>query len=377
MSDEGYERVEAAIRLEPTDRVPVVPTLLAEAAAGLTGTLQGDMVSDNTLLIDTLFKLFDEYGGWDAICPGFSLPIQMQVTGGFPMKMRVSGQDLAPDIPTQLDEQEILQVEDYDKITEIGFDAFYREDYLWRVTKATSDEATDCMAQLMSADALFTECCRKRNISRLPAGNGVHPFFALSLMRSMVPFTQDIYYNPEPVERAIQRMTDDLIAAKIEEMKSWETNIWLLTEERAGGYFFSPKMFERFWWPYTKKIVEAMWEHGVVTMFHLDTCWDKNLAYFKELPRGSTVLEVDGTTDLALAKEILNDHACLKGDVPAALLALGSPDEVASYCKEKIDIVGAGGGYILSTGCCVPPNVKPENFRAMIDTAKNYRGKGR
>ncbi|MBT4518795.1 MAG: hypothetical protein HOC23_02220 [Halieaceae bacterium] len=375
MSNEGYERVQTAMRLEPTDRIPVVPTLLPEPAAGLAGVLLGDMVKDNTLVVETIFKVFDEYGGWDAIYPGFYIPIQLQVMGNFPMKMSISGQELAPDIPFQLNEQEILQVEDYDRIAEIGYDKFFQEDYLWRITKATPDEVKKHMDQLIAADGLFTRCCANRNISRLFTGNGTHPFFTLSLMRSMVPFTQDVYYNPEPVERALQRMTDDLIAAKLAEMKHWDSNIWLFTEERAGGYFFSPKMFERFWWPYTRQIVEAMWEHGIVTLFHLDTCWDKNLAYFKQLPRGSIALELDGTTDLALAKEILNDHACLKGDVPAALLALGTPEEVASYCKEKIDIVGAGGGYILGTGCSVPPNVKPENFRAMIDTAKNYRPK--
>ncbi|MDP6244203.1 MAG: uroporphyrinogen decarboxylase family protein, partial [Myxococcota bacterium] len=105
-------------------------------------------------------------------------------------------------------------------------------------------------------------------------------------------------------------------------------------------------------------------------LFHLDTSFDKNMKYFRQLPRGSAILELDSTTDIFAAKEVLRDHLCLKGDVPAALLATGTPEEVESYCQRLLREVGGDGGFILGTGCSVPPNAKPENFRAMIETGK-------
>ena len=371
----GDERIAAAIRLEETDRVPVVPTLLPEPAAGLAGKLQGDLATDNSVVVDTVFKVFDEFGGWDALYPACYIPVQLQLMGIFPMKISIPGQELANDIPFQLDEEEILQPDDYDKITEMGYEAFFQEDFLWRVTRVAREEYQGLMDQLMIGGAMMLEGCAQRGVTPLFLDHGLHPFFSLSLMRSMVSFTQDVYYNPEPVERALNRMTEDMISKKVEEVKATGINVWLCAEERAGGYFFSPKMFERFWWPYTKRMVESLWEEGIVTMFHLDTCWEKNLPYFKELPKGSFVLQLDGTTDLFKVKEILGGHCCIMGDVPAALLSLGKPDEVENYCKQRIDIVGAGGGYILGTGCSVPPNAKPENFRAMIETARNYPGR--
>jgi len=118
--------------------------------------------------------------------------------------------------------------------------------------------------------------------------------------------------------------------------------------------------------------VDAFWSEGIVTLFHLDQCWDKNIPYFKRLPRGSAVLELDSTTDIFQAKEILRDHLCFHGDVPAALLSIGSPEEVEAYCKRLIHEVGGDGGLILGSGCGVPPDVRPENFRALIDTGKEY-----
>ncbi len=72
------------------------------------------------------------------------------------------------------------------------------------------------------------------------------------------------------------------------------------------------------------------------------------------------------------AKDALRGHLCLHGDLPAALLSIGTPADVASYCKRLIDEVGRDGGFILGSGCSVPANVKPENFRSMIETGKGY-----
>ena len=49
-----------------------------------------------------------------------------------------------------------------------------------------------------------------------------------------------------------------------------------------------------------------------------------------------------------------------------------APEEVESYCKKLIDVVGEGGGFILSSGCTVPVDCKIENLKAMVDTAKSY-----
>ena len=123
--------------------------------------------------------------------------------------------------------------------------------------------------------------------------------------------------------------------------------------------------------------MEAFWSEGIVTIFHLDQCWDKNLPYFKRLPKGSAIIELDSLTDIFSAKELLRGHLSIHGDVPAALLTIGKPEEVEAYCKKLIDEVGGDGGFILGSGCSVPCNVKAENFRAMIETGKNYELSGK
>ncbi len=369
----GTERLWAAIRLEKTDRVPIVPQLMPEPAAHLTGTTLARVAADNAAALDAILKTFDEYGGWDSIYPGAYTPLQLQALGADPMKVRIPGRDLPDDYMWQLVEEEVLQPQDYDKISEMGFDRFYHEDYLARISNLTKDDVNREMGALLTTGVRFLAECDKRKVKPFFMGTGMHPFFTLSLMRSMVAFTKDLYYHPEPVERAIKRMTADVIASQIPFAKEFGLGTLLITEERACAYFYPPRVFERFWWPYTKQIVSAFWSEGIVTIFHLDQCWDKNIRYFCELPKGSFVLELDSKTDIFAAKDVLRGHACFHGDVPAALLSVGTPDEVRDYCRRLISGAGDDGGLILGSGCAVPCNVKPENFRAMIETGKNTK----
>ena len=51
------------------------------------------------------------------------------------------------------------------------------------------------------------------------------------------------------------------------------------------------------------------------------------------------------------------------------MLAYGTPDEVAAY-SEKLVQMGMKGGFMLSSGCEVPLNAKPENVKAMMDVLR-------
>jgi uroporphyrinogen decarboxylase len=139
---------------------------------------------------------------------------------------------------------------------------------------------------------------------------------------------------------------------------------------RSSASFISPKMFERFVLPSLIEMVEAFHKSGVVSVLHCDGNWTPRLPYLRCLPRASCVVELDGTTDIFKAKEILGDWLCLKGDVPATLLAQGEPDQVSEYCQNLIRRVGLDGGFILSSGCEVPMDARPENVAALIRSAR-------
>jgi uroporphyrinogen-III decarboxylase len=94
------------------------------------------------------------------------------------------------------------------------------------------------------------------------------------------------------------------------------------------------------------------------------------LEIIKDLPKGKTAWLFD-IIDIAKAKKMLGDIACIGGTMPIPLLSIGTPQQVKEHIKECIDSAGKGGGYIMANGAFFD-QVKPENLKAMVDFTKEY-----
>jgi uroporphyrinogen-III decarboxylase len=273
----------------------------------------------------------------------------------------------------QVIEKEVLAIDEYDRIAEEGWHKFYYEDYVYRISRLKN--RSDTQREMKKLEDLGQAASRewgKRGVKNLCGSIDFHPFFKLSLMRSMVKFTEDLYYRGDIVEKALRRMTDDMIPPLVETCKKTGLKVAAFVEERASAFYYPLKVFERFWWPYTEKIVDALFSEGIVLVMHLDTNWDKNVPYFKRLPKGSVVLELDSMTDIFQAKKVLEGHQAFHGDVSPSLQSIGTPEDIADYCKRLIDEVGYDGGLVLGVGCEVAPDCTRDNFRAMLETARTY-----
>ena len=367
------ERMTAAMNLEEPDRVPIAPIVGMDLPVAYYGLSSAEAHIEPIKGLDAMIKFFDEFGGWDGYT---TLPLYKKgyLLGGF--KFKAPGQEL-PDGPNyfgQFDEGEWMKVEDYKTVTDVGWYKFVSDEYIYRITDWTPEDVENARKQFFALGFKGAqEWVIKRKIGMRVGANRVHPFFTLSLNRSLLKFTQDLYYRPELVDAALDRMTDELIKTVAAQCKRNRSNVVFIPEERAEGAIYPLKIFERFWWPYTKRIVEGLYDEGIITWLHLDQCWDLNIPYFKELPRASCVIDLDGLTDIFRAKEILKDHLCIMSDVSASLFSIGTPKQVEDYVKKLIDKLGVDGGHILSSGCEVPPNCRPENFKVFLKTGKTYQ----
>jgi len=365
------ERITAAMNLEKQDRVPIVPLVGMDLAATYYKLNTVEMHKDPIKGLDIMLKFFDEFGGWDGHTT-FPLVKSAYIISGF--KVKAPGQELPDNYFAQFDEGEWMKVEDYKTIADIGWSKFVSNEYIYRISDWTPEDVDKARKEfwklLLKA---IEEWVVKRKTGLRTGTSRTHPFFTLSLSRSMIKFTQDLYYRPELVEAALDTMTDEYIKHTVSQMKYTGGNVAYIPEERAEGAIYPLKIFERFWWPYTKRIVEGLNDKGITPWFHLDQCWDLNIPYFKELPRASCILDFDGLTDIFRAKKILKNHLCLMSDVSASLFSIGTPKQVEDYVKKLIDKLGVDGGHILASGCEVPPDCKPENFKAFLKTGKTYQ----
>jgi uroporphyrinogen-III decarboxylase len=143
-----------------------------------------------------------------------------------------------------------------------------------------------------------------------------------------------------------------------------------MTNTRGSDDFISNAQFDKFYWPTFKKLVVELCNRGATPYIFFEGCFDSRIEYLLEFPKRKFVARFD-TSDIFRAKGILKDHCCIEGNVPSFLLQIGTKDEVITYCKKLIDVVGKDGGYILSPRSSVE-EVKLENLKAMIEFTKEY-----
>jgi methylmalonyl-CoA mutase cobalamin-binding domain/chain len=367
------ERMAAAIMLEPVDRHPVFPIMFT-APVRLYGMTQGEAWRDHDKAREAILWCYNEFGYDTLSKPNYYYPMLPGTFCGAPVRNLIPGRQLPEDALYQIDERVLFPREDYDKIAALGWNAYWEEYY--EVMSGKSREKLVTMQEL--SNRFYTEDMRVCEEEGAPVFLGVavdSVLMAFSLCRTLVEFTRDLYEAPEKVEAAMRASVDDLIANAVQVCRNNGKMTAFIVLERGSGFYYPLEIFERFEWPFLKAYVDAFISEGILPWMHFDTDWGINLPYLKKLPARSCVCDLDGMTDIFMAKEILGGHMCISGDVPAALLTLGSPEEVEDYCRRLIDEVGDGGGFMLTSGCECPVNVRPENLRAMVETGRKYQGK--
>lgn len=359
--NERLKRIRTAIELGKPDRVPVV--LQATAfCANYMGVGLADFCSSPVLSSNSILKTIDSLGEVDGITFAQMNPrlLSMDTLS----RVKVPGAELPESTMWQVDEQELMKTEDYDFIIDKGLNIFLQTEYFPK-------RMDNLMAKLGPTFGFLGKSLKNARaagvVTTMPVAASI-PFEMFSGGRSIAKFSRDLFKMPEKVVAAIEAAMPDIIAGAKKVIGMAKPFGVMVPMGRASGGFLSRKMQEKFAFPYFKKLVESIVEEGVYAMLHLDSNWDRDIDFFREMPKGKCVFQADGSTNIYKLKEILGGHICIQGDVPAALLTLGTPDEVYNYSVKLIRDIGPSG-FILASGCEVPPNAKPENVVAMITAA--------
>lgn len=373
------QRFEAAINLREPDRVPICPLGMLFSAPYVGMTME-TYYSDLNAAVSAQRRVFADLGGWDVMgLSGSTMTDPFPLLTIFPNKMKRPGKELPPDAIMQFDESEpAMFVDDYDIIIKKGWNHFFFNHLLPRIQPGYGGHlfgTIKAILRLMSFIRVYKKDVRyweNRGIPVLVGVPCVVPYEMFSTARTLKQFILDLYRCPEKVIAAMNAAMPDTIKSALRGARSIGVPRVFLASERGAGNMTSPTHFEQFYLPWLKQLVDALVGENITPLLHFDGDWTRHLPYLKELPQGKCILDLDSTTDIFKAKDLLGDHMCIMGDVPASLLSLGTPEEVETYCRKLIDHVGKDGGFILSSGCTVPYNAKIENLKAMINTGKNY-----
>ncbi len=358
---ERMGRLHTAVALGTPDRVPL--SLVMDAFAARTmGVKLSDFVRDIDVAGQAMLSTMELLGDVDSIQFAAYMPQVLGMLWLAPVKL--PGRDLPEDSLWQLDEQVRIVPEDYDRILSEGWRPWFGQ-YIGRHL----GEAAAAGQTLQEAGPRWAGEYMKRGYAVFSPMTVDHPFEHLCGGRSVKEFMLDLYHIPDKV----QAVMDVMMADKREQTRHVVRAVgpigYWVGGWRTAPEFLSPRLWDRFVWPYLKELVDIVAEEGGTPVLHFDANWDREIERLKDLPRAKCVLALDGKTDIFRAKKILGGHMCLLGDVPPALLTLGTSDEVRAYCDRLLTEVGPDG-FIIAQGCAIPPDAKFENVKAMVDSVQ-------
>jgi uroporphyrinogen-III decarboxylase len=197
------------------------------------------------------------------------------------------------------------------------------------------------------------------------------PFDALAdVLRGLRGSLLDCRRQPDKVLAACEALVPEQInfaLATADPLKRWP--VFVPTHKAC---FMSPKQFDKFYWPSFKKVLEGVIAAGHSVRAYLEGDWGPHWHHMLELPKGKILCDIDNQGDIFRAKKEIGHHQCIAGGVKNTQLILGTPEEVRQQVKLLCETVGQGGGFIVSGGCNIGYETKPENLRAMADAIMEF-----
>jgi uroporphyrinogen decarboxylase len=173
--------------------------------------------------------------------------------------------------------------------------------------------------------------------------------------------------EPEAIHRALDLAADALISFG-KACVDAGADLLHCGDSLASCDVISPADYEEWAFPYERKVLQAWKEYGAKTLLHI--CGDSSKVLDLYAQTGADIIEVDHKVDLALARRIVGDRACVIGNVdPVTVLLQGTPERVRAASQECLE-AGRGRGYVLGSGCVVPRITPIENVRAMVQAAR-------
>jgi uroporphyrinogen-III decarboxylase len=180
----------------------------------------------------------------------------------------------------------------------------------------------------------------------------------------------DIYRQPDKLLQAMDALVPLMIGMGIANAQQSGNPLVFIPLHKGADGFLSDEQFKKFYWPTLKEVILGLIEGGCIPLPALEGHWETRLEVVQDVPKGKTLWMVD-QSDMAKVKKTLGKNACLLGNVPSAMLSLGTPQDVKDYVKKLIDTGGKNGGLIVCNGAFFD-QAKAENVKAMVDAAKEY-----
>jgi uroporphyrinogen decarboxylase len=199
------------------------------------------------------------------------------------------------------------------------------------------------------------------------------PFTLAALLRGVENFCLDLLDAPDRARGLIAACAQFSLETLVGGIECGAT-MASIADPTASPNLISPTQFRYFAGPYLKFVIEGL--HDIFPdkpiPVRLHICGNTTVIHDQMVGTGADILSLDQAVDLKRAKEILGKKVCLMGNVDPSKLYSGTASEIEEISRKCIEDAKEGGGFVLASGCEIPPDCSAENLRTLIHSARAY-----
>jgi uroporphyrinogen decarboxylase len=332
-------RIQSAVNFEATDRTPVIAQVFGHTAV-VSGIAIHDYVRSGRLLADCQIKALHRYG-YDAVFAVMDVNVETEALGS----------------------KLIYRSDDYPYVQSY---AFSKESNLEAISIPDPFSAGR-MPEILDA---LTTLRREVGDEILVAGAVLGP---MTLATQLLGIEAALYLavdNPEGFERLLDFSTQVAIrfgAAQIEA----GAHVPFIFDPSASPAVIPARFFREMGLPRLKKVFSALDAAGAIAgWLHIAGPIAPILPFFSE--SGADIMNFDYCVD---PNEVMKEapSICCNGNIKSLDFEEAAPEKIWSDSILLRDLFSSRGGFILSSGCEIPPRSKSENVDALVCAARGVR----
>lgn len=338
----GFERIAAALKGKPSDKVPVMLHNFMMAAHEYGATME-QFRNDPKVIAGAFIKSVETYQ-FDGILVDIDTAT---LAGALGVKIDYPVNDAA-----RIKNELLPGLDEVAKLKPVNIENF-RYVQIW-----------------LSAVRLLKEHFKDEIFIR---GNcDQAPFSLATMLRGTQNLMTDLMMGEENLIYELLNYCTDASVGFISLMSQTGADMVSNGDSPAGPAMISPELYEKFALPFEKILVNTAHSKGLPYALHI--CGNTDPILDRMLLTGADAFELDYQTDPSKVYNQYHDRATLIGNIdPSGVLALGTPHDVRNKTQELLELYAGSDRFILNSGCALPPSTPSVNIKTLIEVARNFR----
>lgn len=332
----SIERIKAAVNFAATDRVPVLPGVLGHAAA-LAGVPLRDYLRDGELLARCQVQALRHYG-YDAVFAFMDLGVETEAAGSV----------------LKYYENQYPEVVSYALASDAAPDGLVLPE----------PDKSGRMPELLRAAAILR---REVGDSTLVVGAVTGP---MTLTTQLLGIEAALYLaadDPDRFERILDYATEIIIRFGRAQIEAG-AHLPMVFDPSASPVIVPPRFFAEFLLPRLKRVLAAFREAGALLNWVMITGpIGSILKYCAEM--GTDILHFDYDVDPLRVLQTL-PRTCVAGNIRPLAFVTATPEAIAAEARELCELFADRGGFLLSSGCEIPPEARVDNIAALVSAVR-------